>query len=119
MKHETLAGDISRTKMLVRLDRNLSLQNRACGKGLLMTHRMTIEYPETLPDALQESPEQFEEEARIAMAVKLFELKRISSGTAAALAGLDRAQFLLQLSKFGVSMIDYDPEELQSDIANA
>jgi predicted HTH domain antitoxin len=80
---------------------------------------MTIEYPETLPDALQESPEQFEEEAKIAMAVKLFELKRISSGTAAALAGMDRVRFLLQLSRFGVPMIDYDPKELPSDITNA
>lgn len=84
-----------------------------------MTRQLTIEYPDTLPDALQESTEQFEQEARMAMAVKLFEMKRLSSGMAAALIGMDRVSFLLQLPQYGVPMIDLDDEELRSDIANA
>jgi predicted HTH domain antitoxin len=80
---------------------------------------MTIEYPDALPDVLQETPEQFEREARTAMAVKLFELKRISSGNAAELAGMDRVAFLLSLHQYGVSMIDYSKEELLSDIEHA
>ncbi|MCX7049944.1 MAG: UPF0175 family protein [Candidatus Sumerlaeota bacterium] len=84
-----------------------------------MSHVLSIEYPETLPDALNETAEQFEQEARMAMAVKLFENKRLSSGMAAELAGMDRVAFLLQLHRFGVPMINYDPEELKSDIANA
>ena len=45
--------------------------------------QLVVEYPSSLPDVLQETPEQFEQEARMAMVVKLFELKRISSGIAA------------------------------------
>ena len=52
-----------------------------------MESKMTIEYPANLPDILQATRLQFEQEARMAMAVKLFEMKRISSGIAAALAG--------------------------------
>jgi len=84
-----------------------------------MSHRLTIEYPDTLPDALQESCAEFEQEAKMAMAVKLFELKRLPSGTAAALAGMDRVSFLLALHRYGVPMIDTEESELAQDVANA
>ncbi|WOD37208.1 UPF0175 family protein [Nodosilinea sp. E11] len=84
-----------------------------------MSLQLTIEYPETFPDAVGRTREQFEQEARWAMAVKLFELQRLSSGMAAALLGVDRVTFLLRLSDYGVPMIDLSEEELLSDIANA
>ena len=84
-----------------------------------MTKKMEIHYPDTLPDVLQESTENFEREAKIAMAVKLFELKRISSGMAAKIAGMDRVSFLLELHKYDVSMINMEVEELSSDVENA
>ena len=84
-----------------------------------MTHQLHIDYPEQLPDVLQMSRQQFEQEARMAMAVKFFELKRLSSGLAATLAGVDRVSFLLGLHRYGTSMIDLDEEELRSDIQNA
>ncbi|MBD2028384.1 UPF0175 family protein [Phormidium sp. FACHB-322] len=84
-----------------------------------MSLQLTIEYPETFPDAVGRTREQFEQEARWAMAVKLFELQRLSSGMAAALLGVDRVTFLLKLGDYGVPMIDISEEELLSDIANA
>jgi predicted HTH domain antitoxin len=53
------------------------------------------------------------------MAVKLFEMKRLSSGIAAALIGTDRVSFLLNLHHYGVAMIDLTEEELLSDLKNA
>lgn len=84
-----------------------------------MKLQLSIDYPDSLPDVLQESREEFEQEARMAMAAKLFELKRVSSGTAAALVGLDRVSFLLRLHEFGVPMIDLNEAELAEDVANA
>lgn len=80
---------------------------------------LEIEYPPRLPDALQQTRQEFEAEAKMAMAVKLFEMKRISSGIAAQIAGMSRTQFLLALHRYGVAMIDLDEEDLRSDIANA
>lgn len=81
--------------------------------------QMIIEYPELLPDALQQTRADFEKEARMAMAVKLFEMKRLSSGVAARLVGVDRVTFLLGLHRYGVAMIDLDEDELLSDLENA
>ena len=84
-----------------------------------MSSKLEIEYPENLPDVLQTTRSRFEQEAKMAMAVKLFEMRRLSSGMAAALVGMDRVSFLLRLSDFGVPMIDLDADELAEDIANA
>ncbi|NIM10497.1 MAG: UPF0175 family protein [Candidatus Aminicenantes bacterium] len=80
---------------------------------------LTVNFPDTLPDLLQETKEQFKFEAKMALAVKLFQMKRISSGMAASLVGIPRTTFLLSLHRYGVPMIDLDEEELISDVKNA
>ncbi len=50
------------------------------------------------------------------MAVKLFELKRLSSGMAAQLVGVDRVSFLLSLHRYGIAVIDLSEDELIADI---
>lgn len=84
-----------------------------------MTRSLRIDYPSTLPDALHQTPTEFEQDARFAMAVKLFEMKRLSSGQAAQLAGVDRTTFLMRLAESGAAMIDLPAEELADDIHNA
>jgi predicted HTH domain antitoxin len=84
-----------------------------------MQNQFNVEYPQNLPDLLQVTKQAFEDEARMAMAVKLFELKRLSSGMAAELAGCSRVAFLLGLHRFNVPMIDLEEEELLSDMQNA
>jgi predicted HTH domain antitoxin len=61
--------------------------------------QLVIEYPERLPDALQKTRAEFEQDARMAMAAKLFEMRRLSSGIAARLAGVDRVTFLMELHR--------------------
>lgn len=84
-----------------------------------MSLQLTIDYPENLPDAIGKTREQFEREAKWAMAVKLFELKKLSSGMAAALIGVDRVTFLLKLNDYEVPAIALTEEELLSDLNNA
>ncbi len=84
-----------------------------------MSLNFTINYPETIPDALQETRDEFETYAKTAMFAKLFELKKISSGMAASILGIGRVEFLLLLHQYHVSMIDIPEDELMSDVENA
>ena len=81
--------------------------------------QLLVDVPSHMSDAAQCTPQQFVHEAKLAMAVKLFEMKRLSSGMAALLIGMTRMQFLGELHRYGVSMIDLDENELAQDINNA
>ena len=60
-----------------------------------------------------------EHELRLAAAVKLYEMGRLSSGAAARLAGIPRVAFLARLSEYGVDAFDLTEQELLDDIGNA
>jgi len=81
--------------------------------------QLILNYSSTLPDALQQSAQEFELEAKMAMAAKLYELKRLSSGMAANLIGMERVEFLFNLHHYGVAIHDLNAEELQADLDNA
>jgi predicted HTH domain antitoxin len=61
----------------------------------------------------------FERETRLAMAVKLFETGKLTSGQAARLATMSRVDFLYELGRFGVSPIQMEPDELEEDVKHA
>jgi len=85
----------------------------------MATNMLTIPYPEELLLSLKESPAEFEAEARLLLAAKLYELGRVSTGMAARLAGMSRVAFIFALNRFGLSPIDLEPGELAEDLANA
>ncbi|MEW6368746.1 MAG: UPF0175 family protein [Acidobacteriota bacterium] len=76
---------------------------------------MSIEYPESLTAVANQSTADFEAEAKLAMAVKLFEMGRLTSGQAATLAGVSRVEFLLSCSRFGASSVSWDADELHRE----
>lgn len=81
--------------------------------------QILVEIPPTLLDAMQRTPQEFDVEAKMALAAKLYEMKRLSSGMAATIAGVSRVQFLRELHRYGVSVIDITEAELEADVANA
>jgi predicted HTH domain antitoxin len=85
-----------------------------------MSHRaVSIPYTDDLLLSLKESPEEFEAEARLLLAIKLYEMGRLTTGRAAELAGVGRVEFMFSLGRYGLSPIGVDPEELSQDLASA
>lgn len=77
----------------------------------------------SLPDevlvALGRTPDQMAGEIRLAAAMKLYELGRLSSGAAAVLAGVPRVVFLSQLADYGITTFKLSAVELAEDLARA
>lgn len=77
--------------------------------------QVVLDIPDDALSALDLSPENAGEELRLAAAVKLYELKRISSGAAARLAGIPRVAFLSRLAEYGVDTFDLSEEDLKRE----
>lgn len=80
---------------------------------------LAIEYPAEILWALQQEPEDFQREARLLLALKLFETGRLTTGLAAKLAGMPRVAFMFLLGRYGLSPFGEEPEELEQDLAHA
>lgn len=69
--------------------------------------------------ALQQEPEEFAAQARILLAVKLYETGKLSTGLAARMAGVPRSAFFYLLGQSGLSPFGETPDELEEDVAHA
>ena len=81
--------------------------------------QILVEISPAMLDAMQRTPQEFDAEAKMALAAKLYEMKRLSSGMAATIAGVSRVQFLRELHRYGVPVIDLAEAELAADLVNA
>lgn len=78
-----------------------------------------MDIPDATLVALKLDPASAAVQLRMAAAMKLFELGRLSSGAAAELAGVSRIAFLARLNEFGVASFRQDEADLASEFANA
>ncbi len=76
-------------------------------------HVLNISYSEDFLSTPKMMPEEVETEARLLLAVELYELGRLTTGRAAKLVGMGRVEFMSALGRFEQSPIGVDPEELK------
>lgn len=81
--------------------------------------RVTVEIPEKMLVALDLSLEELGDELKLAAAMKLYELGRLSSGAASELAGIPKPTFLARLGDYGIPAFRMTKEELEQDFENA
>jgi predicted HTH domain antitoxin len=78
-----------------------------------------LDIPEAILVALKLDATSAAAQLRMAAAMKLFELGRLSSGAAAELAGVSRVAFLARLGEFGIDAFRQTALDLAHDFANA
>lgn len=76
----------------------------------------TIPFSEDLLLTLGRNPAEAERELRFLLALKLFELRRISGGKAAEIAGMTKPEFLDATAQLGVPTINLDAEQLSDEL---
>lgn len=59
-----------------------------------------------------------EPELKTILAAKLFDMGELSSGQAIKMVGISRRGFLETVGKYGVSVFQYDADELEQDVVN-
>ena len=70
----------------------------------------TVELKVNLPLGLSE------DEAKLLLAIKLYEVGKISLSKAAKLAGFSKGTFMEILGRYGVPVFAYSPEELREEL---
>ncbi|OJJ27154.1 hypothetical protein BI308_03350 [Roseofilum reptotaenium AO1-A] len=70
----------------------------------------TIELKVSLPPGLSE------DEAKVLLAIKLYEVGKVSLGKAANLAGYSKRSFIEILGKDRIPVFAYSPEELREEV---
>lgn len=73
---------------------------------------LTLQVPEGAMAALRVDPAGFVREMRLAAAIKWYEMRLLSQGRAAEIAGVPRAAFVDALGRFGVSPFQASAAEL-------
>ncbi len=77
--------------------------------------QVTIDIPDETVLALRLPPGEAAAALRMAAAAKLYELGKLSSGVAAALAGVPRVVFLAKLADYGVDTFDMSEEQFAKE----
>jgi len=81
------------------------------------TARVILDLPMEVFSALRRSPEEFGRELRLAGAIHWYTAGQVSMEKAAMIAGLNRRDFMRELSARKIDVFKVDPEDLERELA--
>jgi len=81
-------------------------------------HTLSLPYADDLLLTTGLAPEALETELRFLLAVKLFELHRLSIGKAAEFCGMGKVRFLFELGRLQVPAINLDDDQIADELSD-
>ena len=83
----------------------------------MKTLTIPFESPDSLPESLGlENTEQLAGEFRFLLAVKLFEEGKVSIGRAAQMCGMEKLDFMDELGRRRIPVVNFDREEIAYEL---
>jgi predicted HTH domain antitoxin len=80
------------------------------------TQTITIDFPGDILLALNESESELKKRIKLALAIQLYELQKLTIGKAAQLSGRSRLEFETELSKNKISISNLTQDDVLNDI---
>ena len=80
---------------------------------------LSIPYSDDLLVSTGKSKEALEQELSFLLAVKLFELRRLSLGKAAQLCSMSKLTFMDEIGRMGIPVINLDDDQIKDELSNA
>ncbi|MBC6472820.1 MAG: UPF0175 family protein [Hormoscilla sp. GM102CHS1] len=77
---------------------------------------MSISYPDSLLIISGKSPQDLEAELVFLLAVKLYELRRLSLGKAAEFCHMNKIQFMFELGRMKIPVINLDDDQIADEL---
>ena len=81
-------------------------------------HTLNLEIPSDILIALNETEAEFIRDVKFFTAVRFYQLKKLSLGKAAQLAGLSRFEFESKLSRLEIPVSNLEMHDIEKDIEN-
>ena len=79
-------------------------------------HTLSLPYPDDLLITSGKSPKALEKELTFLLAVKLFEMHRFSLGKAAQFCNMTKLQFMFELGRLEIPVINLDDDQIADEL---
>ena len=83
-----------------------------------MKFQVTMEFDESVLPGLRKTPAEFADEVKFPAAAKWYEMGLVSQENAARIAGMKRLDFLLAISRIGITPFQYDADEVLEEVSD-
>lgn len=82
-------------------------------------HALSLPYPDDLLVTSGKDPQALEEELTFLLAVKLFEVHRLSLGKAAEFCRMGKLRFMFELGRLQVPVMNLDDDQIADELRDA
>lgn len=81
-------------------------------------HVLSIPYPNDLLINSGKSVKELEDELRFLLAVKLFELHRLTLGKAAEFCGMEKLRFMFEVGRLKIPVMNLDDDQIADELSD-